>query len=304
MLYRPLGATGLRVSEIGYGCASWWGQKAFPEDEALRLVHYAIDQGVTLFDTSPAYSGGNAEPRLGRALKGLDTSKLIVATKAGTRFVGGRVRRDMSLAAIEQDILKSLVTLGLETLPVLQLHGPDPSELTPEFEDGLLALKRRGLFQALGANSFDPVVLDLIIASPAFDLVMMDVNVLRPERKTQLKAAKAAGKGVLAGMPLAMGHTNLQILKIRGVRDLWYAARALKNHRHDISAGARFRFLNQVEGISGAQAALSYVLSHSEISCAVVGATRQTHLAEDLAASGLTLPPDLARRIIETQMRR
>ena len=304
MQYRSLGATGLRVSEIGYGCASWWGQAAFPENEAHRLVHYAIDHGVTLFDTSPAYSGGNAEPRLGRALTGLDASKLVIASKAGTRFAGGKVRRDMSLAAIEQDILNSLATLGLETLPILQLHGPDVSELKPEFEDGLMALKARGLFQALGANSFDPVVLDRIIASPAFDLVMMDVNVLRPERKAQLAAAKAAGKGVLAGMPLAMGHANLQVLKIRGLRDLWYAARAIKNHRREIIDGARFGFLNQQPGMTGAQAALSYVLRHPEVSCAVVGATRMAHLIDDLAASGMDLPGGLAEQIAAAQAAR
>lgn len=301
MHYRSLGATGLRVSEIGLGCASWWGQGAFPERDAIALVHFALDHGVTVFDTSPAYSGGNAEPRLGRALRGRDTSDLIIATKAGTRFEGGRVRRDMSLPAIEQDILRSLKTLGLERLPILQLHGPAAQELTPEFLEGLAGFKRRGLVRALGANSFDPEVLAAVIAAPEFDLVMMDFNVLRPERKALAAAAKAAGKGVLAGMPLAMGHTGLQVLKIRGLRDLWYAARALKNHRKEVADGLRFRFLNDQPGLSGAQAALAWVLGHAEISCAVVGATRMAHLAEDISASGMTLPKDLAEQIAMAQ---
>jgi len=301
MQYRSLGSTGLQVSEIGFGCASWWGQGAFPEQDALALVHFALDHGVTIFDTSPAYSGGNAEPRLGRALKGRDRSNLVIATKAGTRFERGRVRRDMSLPAIEGDILRSLEVLGLETLPILQLHGPALQELTPEFLDGLLKFKRRGLVQALGANSFDPAVLEAVIASPTFDVVMMDFNVLRPERKALAAAAHRAGKGVLAGMPLAMGHTGLQVLKIRGLRDLWYAARALKNHRKEVADGLRFRFLNDQPGMSDAQAALSYVLGHAEISCAVVGSTRMAHLADDLAASGMRLSDELAMKISEAQ---
>ena len=301
MLYRSLGTTGLQVSEIGFGCASWWGQTAFPEKEAMALVHYALDHGVTVFDTSPAYSGGNAEPRLGRALRGREASKLVIATKAGTRFEGGRVQREMTLPAIERDILRSLKTLGLETLPILQLHGPAAQELTPEFLAGLLAMKQRGLFQALGANSFDPEVLKAVIASPAFDVVMMDFNVLRPERRALAAAAQAAGKGVLAGMPLAMGHTGLQMLKIRSLRDLWYAARALKNHRREVTDGLRFQFLNHQAGMSGAQVALAYVLDHPEISCAVVGTTRMAHLAEDLAASGTPLPIALARKIEQVQ---
>ena len=84
MRYRALGRTGLTVSEIGFGCASWWGQKAFPEREAIALVEAAVEGGVTFFDTGAAYSGGNAEPRLGRALKGVDASRLVIATKAGT----------------------------------------------------------------------------------------------------------------------------------------------------------------------------------------------------------------------------
>ena len=54
MQYRPLGKTGLIVSEIGLGCASWWGQKAFDERQAVGLVHAALDNGVTFFDTGAA----------------------------------------------------------------------------------------------------------------------------------------------------------------------------------------------------------------------------------------------------------
>ncbi len=62
MLYRRLGRTGLRVSEIGLGCASFWGKRIFNKADAIRLVHAAVVHGVTFFDTGPSYSGGNAEP--------------------------------------------------------------------------------------------------------------------------------------------------------------------------------------------------------------------------------------------------
>src|SRR3954454_9957096 len=85
MLYRTLGKTNLRVSEIGLGCASFWGKRVFEEAEAIRIVHCAVDRGVTFFDTGASYCGGNAEPRLGRALAGLkNRHELVVATKAGS----------------------------------------------------------------------------------------------------------------------------------------------------------------------------------------------------------------------------
>ena len=303
MRYRPLGRTGLTVSEIGFGCASWWGMAAFSETDAIALVHAALDHGVTLFDTAPGYSRGEAEPRLGRALKGRNLDGLVIATKAGTRFEGGRMVRDMTLPAITASVERSLARLGLETLPLVQLHGPGLEELTDEFAEGLERLKARGMVRALGVNSFDPTVIDRAIALPVFDTVMVDYNVLRPERAPLVARAAQAGKGVLAGMALAMGHTGLQVLKLRRPRDLWYALRALKNHRADIARGARLAFLNQLPDMSGAQAALAYVLANPDVSSAVTGTTRMAHLLENLGASGLALSPQTAARLAAAQGR-
>ena len=301
MLYRPLGRTGMIVSEIGFGCASWWGMPAFSEAEAHRLVHAALDHGVTLFDTAPGYSRGAAEPRLGRALKGRKVDGLVIATKAGTRFEGGRMVRDMTLAAIAASIERSLTRLDVETLPLVQLHGPGLEELTDAFADGLQGLKTRGLVRALGVNSFDPAVIDRAVALQVFDVVMVDYNVLRPDRAPLIARAAEAGKGVLAGMPLAMGHTQLQALKLRRPRDVWYALRALKNHRADIARGARLGFLNHLPGITGAQAALAYVLANADVSSAVTGTTRMAHLLDNLGASGRVLPPDVRARVEAAQ---
>ncbi|MGH6910228.1 MAG: aldo/keto reductase [Phenylobacterium sp.] len=298
MRYRQLGATGLQVSEIGFGAASYWGKPAFDEAGAVGLVHAAIDGGVTFFDTGASYSAGEAEPRLGRALKGRDAAKLVVATKAGTFYAGGgRIGRDFSPKAVTASAERSLRLLGLETVSLLQLHGPAIGELTDELRGALAELKARGLIRALGVNSFDPAVIEHVASLPDFDVVMVDYNVLRPEREPLIARAAAAGKGVLAGMALAMGHTGLQVAKLRGAQDLWYAARGLVRHRAEVMKGARFGFLSHVEGMTGAQAALAYVLANRDVACAVIGTTRPEHLRENLAASGLTLPADVAARI-------
>jgi 1-deoxyxylulose-5-phosphate synthase len=298
MLYRPLGRTGLSVSEIGLGCASWWGKPAFPEREAVALVHAAIAGGVTFFDTGASYSAGEAEPRLGRALQGQAKEALVVATKAGTYHAGrGRIARDFSPAAITASAERSLHNLGLDVLPLLQLHGPTIAELDDALLAALEGLKTRGLVRALGLNSFDPAVIDQAIGLEAFDVVMVDYNVLRPEREPLIARAAAAGKGVLAGMPLAMGHTGLQVAKLRGPQDLWYAARGLVRHRREVVQGARFGFLHRLPDMTGSQAALAYVLANRDVACAVVGTTRMAHLEENLAASGRTLAPELMDRI-------
>jgi aryl-alcohol dehydrogenase-like predicted oxidoreductase len=301
MLYRPLGRTGLSVSEIGFGAASWWGKPQFSEAAALGLVHAALDGGVTFFDTGASYSGGHAEPRLGRALKGRDASSLVVASKAGTFAAGGRIGRDFSPAAVVASAERSLRNLGLDVLPLLQLHGPDIAELTDDLRAALADLKARGLVRAIGVNSFDPAVIAHVIGLPDFDVVMVDYNVLRPEREPLIDRAAAAGKGVLAGMALAMGHTGGQIARLRAPRDLWYAARGLVRHRREVAAGARFGFLNRLPEITGPQAALGYVLANAGVSCAVIGTTRPAHLVENLAASGMTLPAAAMDRIRSVQ---
>lgn len=301
MLYRPLGQTGMTVSEIGLGCASWWGRKEFDEREATRLVHAALDHGVTFFDTGASYSGGEAEPRLGRALKGRKLDGLVVATKAGTWFDGRRVARDMTPAAIEASVERSLRNLGLEALPLLQLHGPAVAELDDAFLAMLEGLKHRGLVRALGVNSFDPELVAHVAGLAVFDVVMVDYNVLRPERGPLIDLAAGQGKGVLAGMALAMGHTGHQVLKLRAPRDIWYALRALKNHRADIARGARFGFLGRLPEMSGAQAALAYVLANPQVSTAVVGTTRMSHLLENIQASGMTLSPEALAAIAQAQ---
>ncbi len=302
MRKRPLGRTGLSVSELGFGCASYWGKPTFDEATAVGLVHEALDLGVTLFDTGASYSAGEAEPRLGRALKGRDTSGLVIATKAGTYHAGGgRIGRDMSPAAIAASAERSLRNLGLDTLGLLQLHGPSIDELNDEMFEVLAGLKARGLVRAVGLNSFDPAVIEHAIGLPAIDVAMVDYNVLRPEREPLIARAAAAGKGVLAGMPLAMGHTRPLLARLKGPQDVWYAARALAKHRGELRRGAQFRFLHQLPDMTGSQAALAYVLANPGVSAAVFGATRSAHLRENLAASGLTLSGELMQRIRAAQ---
>ncbi|MCR5880504.1 aldo/keto reductase [Phenylobacterium sp. J367] len=304
MRYRRLGRTGLTVSEIGYGCASWWGKPRFPEADALGLVHAAIDLGVTFFDTGASYSAGEAEPRLGRALAGRDVSRLVIATKAGTFHAGGgRIARDFSPTAITASVERSLGNLGLEQVQLLQLHGPAIGELTDELRSALADLKQRGLVRAFGVNSFDTAVIEHVVGLPDFDVVMVDYNVLRPEREPLIHRAAAAGKGVLAGMALAMGHTGLKVAKLKGPQDLWYAARGLVRHRDEVLKGARFGFLHRQPGVTGSQAALAYVLENPHVACAVIGTTRLAHLQENAVASGMELPPQVRAGILGAQRR-
>jgi aryl-alcohol dehydrogenase-like predicted oxidoreductase len=299
MLYRRLGRTGLRISEIGLGCASFWGKKIFSGTEAVRLVHAAADNGVTLFDTGSSYSGGNAEPRLGRALAGLkNKNDLIVATKAGTRLaVLGKAYKDWSPAAVRHSVEQSLRRLRLDAITLLQLHGPQIADLTDDLLDALVRMQAEGKIKHLSVSSFDMNVIAHVMTLPAFAAVMIDYNILRPERAAIIEKLAAKDFGILAGMALAGGLYGRPHFGNFGVRDLWYAARAWKNHRANIARGRRFQFLSEQTGWTAGGIALAWVLANPQVSCAVFGTTRLTHLLDLVKVPGRKLDSELLARI-------
>jgi aryl-alcohol dehydrogenase-like predicted oxidoreductase len=304
MLYRSLGNTGLRVSEIGFGCASYWGKKVFDEAAAIRLIHAAIDHGVTLFDTGASYSGGNAEPRLGRAICGLrNKHDLVISTKAGSYTdERGKRREDFSPLGVRRTVEASLVRLGLDAIPLLHLHGPENADLSDELLDLLSKLRAEGKVLHLSVNSFDVNVIEHVMTLPLFEAVMIDYNILRPEREPVIAKLAARSVGVLAGMPLAGGLYLKDRFRIRGLQDVWYIARAWKNHRSDIRRGRNLRFLEQEQRPTATEIALAWVLRKPEISCAVLGTTRMSHLLANLQASGATLGDELLQKISRTQL--
>lgn len=302
MFYRSLGNTGLRVSEIGFGAASYWGKKAFDEADAIRLVHTALDRGVTLFDTGASYSGGNAEPRLGKAISALaHRHDLVIATKAGScTDERGKRREDFSASGVRRTVEASLLRLGLDAIPLLNLHGPEIANLTDDLLDMLSRLKEEGKIRHLGVNSFDMEVVEHVMTIPLFGTVMIDYNILRPEREPVIAKLAARKFGILAGMALAGGLFGKDRFRVRGVQDLWYIARVLKNHRSDLTRARHFRFLDR-ESLTGAEIALAWVLRRPEVSCAVLGTTRMRHLLANLQASGTTLDAGLLEKIGRAQ---
>ncbi|HXO69228.1 MAG TPA: aldo/keto reductase, partial [Bradyrhizobium sp.] len=179
--------------------------KVFDEATAIQLVHAAIDHGVTFFDTGASYSGGNAEPRLGKALSGLKGKHdLIIATKAGTcTDERGRRREDFSPAGVRQTVEASLVRLGLDAIPLLQLHGPEIADLTDDLIDTLARLKEEKKVLHMGVNSFDVNVIEHVMTLPLFGTVMIDYNILRPHREPIIAKLAARHFGILAATPLA-----------------------------------------------------------------------------------------------------
>ena len=268
--------------------------KSFDEDKARRLVELALEGGVNLFDTGPNYSGGNAEARLGRILKGR-TGQVTVSTKVGTQLVGGRHVKDFSPQGIEQSVLTSLRRLQLDHIPLLHFHGfPEPADAAIET---VLKLKDRGLVGHLGVSTGNAGARK-VLGAGVFDSLMIEYNIINRTTPARLiDAAHEAGMGVLIKSPLAQTLYSRDIFKLKAPSDVWYLLRAMRNHRSKFLAGRKYRFINDIEGMKGSEVALAYVLNNQHVTSAVVGTVNPDHLLTNLRAADKELPADLVRQI-------
>jgi 1-deoxyxylulose-5-phosphate synthase len=299
MRRRGAGRTGLVLSELGFGCSSFWAKPIFAERRALALVEAAIERGITFFDTGPSYAAGNAERRLGAVLRRhRDAPDLVVATKIGTHVSPfGLHYKDWSRRAVRASVERSLERLGRPQIDLLHLHGPTLGDLTPALIEALEELRRAGLVRFIGINSADEEVIRAGLRLPTMDSFMIEYNVMKKRNAALIAEIAAAGRAVLIGTPIAQALFTGRFFVPTAPRHLWALARALKNHRSELAVAWRYRFLNRLPGISGAQAALAYALRNREIASAVFGTTQLDHLEENIAAADLTLPPPLVARI-------
>jgi aryl-alcohol dehydrogenase-like predicted oxidoreductase len=287
----PILKSNIAISAVGLGCASAWGQSWFDEKTAIAIVHRALELGVTVFDTGPSYSNGNAEPRLRRALKGTETSKLLISTKVGTHIGNnGRLFHDLSPAAILKSIDASRRRLDLDIIPLLYLHGLRKEELRSPLLDTLAELRNRGWVRWLGVNSFDTDILEMLLGFSIFDVVMLDYNVLSRRRERLIDQLSQAGKFIVAGAALANHLYSPGFLLPKSSADVWYSLRALKNYRQQLFQARRYTSLGTYGQWSLGQVALAYVLSNPLVGTAMFSTTRLMHLEENIAACSLELP--------------
>jgi aryl-alcohol dehydrogenase-like predicted oxidoreductase len=190
----PYGTTGLAVSRLGFGAGALGDHRVA---EAERLLHAAIDAGVTLFDTARSY--GASEERLGRML-GARRNRLVLSTKGGYGVEGVA---DWTAGAIERGIDDALGRLRTDRIDIFHLHSC-PLEIL-ERGDTLAALERArdaGKIR-VAAYSGEGSALAWAVAHPTFGGLQCSVSPFDQQTlRTPLPAAAARGLGLLAKRPL------------------------------------------------------------------------------------------------------
>jgi aryl-alcohol dehydrogenase-like predicted oxidoreductase len=153
-----IGGPHMRVSRVALGTWAiggwmWGGSDA---RDAFRTIEAAIDRGIDLIDTAPAYGFGLAEEIVGRSLAANGRRKHVhIATKCGLEWQGNKVRRNALPSRIREEVKDSLRRLRTDYIDLYQLHWPDPAVPMEETARTFAALLQEGKVRAIGVSNLD-----------------------------------------------------------------------------------------------------------------------------------------------------
>jgi aryl-alcohol dehydrogenase-like predicted oxidoreductase len=315
MRYKPLGRTGLFVSELCLGTMTFGGSGAIwskigdlGQSEAERLIGQAIEAGINFIDTADVYSAGMSEQITGQALRNLKVPRdeVIVATKVFGAAGEGPNARGASRAHILDGVKASLRRLQLEHIDLYQIHGFDPAtpiEATLRALDQLVRdgdvryigvsnwaawqiAKALGICERLGLHRIDSLQAYYSVAGR--DLERELVPMMRSE-----------GVGLLVWSPLAGGLLSGKYRK--GASSESGSRRSAFDFPPvDMSrANACIDVMSEIgerHGVSVARIALAWLLHQEAVTSVIIGAKRPEQLADNLAAATLALSDeDLAK---------
>jgi aryl-alcohol dehydrogenase-like predicted oxidoreductase len=152
-----IAGTSLEISRVALGTwaiGGWmWG--GTDEAESIATIRAAVEHGINFIDTAPAYGFGRSEEIVGKAIgEGQLRSRVLIATKTGLEWSGGRVFRNASRARILQEVEDSLRRLRTDHIDVYQVHWPDPLVRIEETAEAMRTLFEQGKIRAIGVSNF------------------------------------------------------------------------------------------------------------------------------------------------------
>jgi len=299
---RAFGRTGLEVSPITLGSWPMSGDRygRIEDSEAVRTIHAALDQGITSFDTAPAYGSGHAEETLGAALVGR-RDQAVITTKCGiVPSATGQPRRNASRASILREIDDSLRRLRTDHVDVYLVHWPDPNTPLEETMGVMGEIQRAGKTRLVGVSNFDVALLDQCRTLRPIDVLQVGYNLFdrRMEREV-FPYCREHGIGVMAYGSLAYGlltggfseDTTFEPADWRA-NGVAFGQPILRgdNFRHNVGLVNRLRDeVARPKGLTVAQLALAWVVRNPTVTTAMVGARVPAEIEENVGAANVQL---------------
>lgn len=304
MIRRRMGE--LEVSAIGLGCMGMTPIYGTPDEgEAIATVHRAIELGVDMIDTADAYANGRNEELVGRALKGMQRDKVVLATKFGNiRYPDGRRDVNGRPEYVREACENCLSRLGVETIDLFYVHRIDPKVPIEETVGAMSRLKEEGKIRYLGLSEAAPATLRRAHATHPIAALQTEYSLWSREPETELlDLCRELGIGYVAYAPLGRGFltatiTDLDVLE-EDDRRRDHPRFAAENLAQNVRLLDALRTGAEREGCSPAQLALAWVLSRGDQIIALPGTKRRKWLEENVAAADLKLSSETAALLEE-----
>jgi aryl-alcohol dehydrogenase-like predicted oxidoreductase len=287
---RRLGADGPLVGAVGLGTMALSGiYGEVDDDDSVRLVHRAIDEGVTLFDTSDSYGQGHNEQLLGRALTGR-RDQVVLASKFGIQREG-LGRPDRVRAALEA----SLRRLGTDHLDVYYMHRFDPTTPIEDSMGALGELVAEGKIRHVGLSEISAARLRDAHAVHPVAVVQQEYSLFTREPEVDLlPTMRELGVGLVAYSPLGRGFLGGTFRSVADIaaddpRRSRYPRYSEQNLERNLALARAIFDIAEARHIPPAVLALAWVLSRGDDVVPIPGTRRVQNLMSNISAAAVEL---------------
>ncbi|HEY6983775.1 aldo/keto reductase [Reyranella sp.] len=301
---RRLGASTLTVFPIGLGCMSLSGAYGKSDDaEGIRVIHHAIDRGVTLLDSSDMYGWGHNETLIGKALAGGLRGKVVLTTKFGqVQRPGGANGVDGRPEYVKAACDASLKRLSVEIIDLYYQHRVDPSVPIEETVGAMGELVKAGKVRAVGLSEAKPQTIRRAHAAFPIAAVQSEYSLLyRKEAEETLQTTRELGISFVAYSPLGRSLLTGSVRQVSDIpegdgrgRHPRFAADNLARNLQLVSA---IEAMARTKGCTSAQVALAWLLAQGPDIVPIPGTKRIGRVDENLAALDVALSPDDVARL-------
>jgi aryl-alcohol dehydrogenase-like predicted oxidoreductase len=310
---RRLGRTGVHVSPLCLGAMMFgaWGET--DHDEAIGIIHRALDAGVNFIDTADVYSRGESEEIVGKALRGGRRENVVLATKFHGAMGEDPNQAGNSRRWIMREVEASLRRLQTDWIDLYQAHRWDPWTDHDETLGALSDLVTQGKVRYIGSSTYPAAQIvraqwvardrgrqRFVCEQPPYSILARGVEA------DVLPTCEEFGMGVIAWSPLAGGWLSGRWRK--GSDELGSRRSAMLPQRYDLTLPANLAKLDAADalaqlaeeaGISLIHMALAFVIRHPAVTAAIIGPRTIEHLDSQLGAADVQLDAAVLDRIDE-----
>ena len=294
----------MKVSNLSFGASSLGGVfHALKEEEGIKAVHTAVENGINFIDVSPYYGFYKAETVLGKALKDIDRKVYYLSTKVG-RYGKDDVKLwDYTARKATESVYESLERLHVDYIDIINVHDIEFADLDvvcKETLPALVELRQQGVVRHVGITNLTlrhfKYVIDHVPAGTVESILSFCHYCLNDDALIEYLAYfEAKGIGVINASPFSMG-----LLTERGVPDWHPAPKPL------IDVCRRAATYCRSKGISIEQLAIGYAVGNPRIATTLFSTTRPEAVLQNIRWAGEPLDENLlqeVRQIMEPRFR-